>query len=224
VPDFRSEFDRGLEGLTIGVAELYFCDRLAPDVAATFERAVRTLESAGATIRRVVVTDVELCPDVVHVVCGVEAAAWHAMQTGMKPDEFGADVQEALAVGAAYTGVDYLEGLRARAAVIAGMTTMFDAGVDLLISATIAMTAPPYGSTDVELGVATVPILDGINALTVPANVTGMPALTVPAGFGDDGLPIGLQLMGRPGADATVLGAGRAFESLAGCLDVPAPL
>jgi aspartyl-tRNA(Asn)/glutamyl-tRNA(Gln) amidotransferase subunit A len=69
-----------------------------------------------------------------------------------------------------------------------------------------------------------VPILDGINALTVPANVTGMPALTVPAGFGTDGLPIGLQLMGLPGADATVLGAGRAFESLARCIDVPAPL
>ncbi len=47
-----------------------------------------------------------------------------------------------------------------------------------------------------------------------------MPALTVPAGFGGDGLPIGLQLMGRPGADATVLAAGRAFEALAGCVDV----
>jgi aspartyl-tRNA(Asn)/glutamyl-tRNA(Gln) amidotransferase subunit A len=219
IPDFRSEFDRGLAGLTIGVAEAYFCDRLAPDVAATFDAAVRTLEAAGATIRPVTFTDVELCPDVVHVVCGVEAAAWHALQTGMRPDRFGTDVQEALAVGAAYTGVDYLAGLRARAAVIAGMTAMFDSGIDVLISPTIAMIAPPCGATEVELGGASVPILDGINALTVPANVTGMPALTVPAGFGADGLPIGLQLMGRPGADATVLGAGRAYEALAGCVD-----
>lgn len=223
VPGLRSEIDRGVDGLTVGVAEAYFCDRLAPDVAATFDTAVRTLEAAGATIRPVTFTDVELCPDVVHVVCGVEAAAWHAIQTGMSPDKFGTDVQEALAVGASYTGVDYLAGLRARAAVIAGMTAMFDSGIDVLISATIAMTAPPYGAAEVELGGATVPILDGINALTVPANVTGMPALTVPAGFGADGLPIGLQLMGRPGADATVLGAGRAFERLAGCVDVPLP-
>ncbi|WP_197376170.1 amidase [Mycolicibacterium baixiangningiae] len=223
IPDFRGEFDRGVAGLTIGIAEPYFCDRLAPDVAATFETAVRTLEAAGASIRRVTFTDVELCPEVVHVVCGVEAAAWHGVQTGMSPDKFSTDVQDALAVGAAYSGVDYLAGLRARGAVIAGMTAMFDSGIDVLISATIAMTAPPYGATEVELGGATMPILDGINALTVPANVTGMPALTVPAGFGDDGLPIGLQLMGRPGADATVLGAGRAFESLAGCVDVPLP-
>lgn len=223
VPDFRGEFDRGLAGLTIGVAEPYFCDRLAPDVAATFEAAVRTLEAAGSTIRRVTFPDVALCPEVVHVVCGVEAAAWHALQTGMSPDQFGTDVQEALAVGSAYTGVEYLAGLRARAAVIAGMTAVFDAGIDLLVSATIAMTAPPYGATEVDLGGTTATILDGINALTVPANVTGMPALTVPAGFGADGLPIGLQLMGRPGADATVLGAGRAFESLAGCIDVPLP-
>lgn len=219
VPDFRGEFDRGLAGLTIGVAEPYFCDRLAPDVAAAFEAAVRTLEAAGATICRVTFTDVDLCPAVVHVVCGVEAAAWHAMQTGMSPDRFGPDVREALAVGAAYTGVDYLAGLRARTAVIAGMTAIFDSGIDVLVSATVAMTAPPYGATEVQLGGATVPILDGINALTVPANVTGMPALTVPAGFGDDGLPIGLQLMGRPGTDATVLAAGRAFEALAGCVD-----
>lgn len=218
VPELRSEYDRGLAGLTIGVAEAYFCDRLEPDVAATFETAVRTLEAAGATIRRVDFPDVELSSDVVKVVCGVEAAAWHARQDGMAPEKFGPDVQDSLAMGAAYTGVDYVEGLRARAAVIAGMNAMFETGVDLLISATIPTTAPPYGATEVPFGGEITPVLWAVNALTVPANVTGMPALTVPAGFGDDGLPIGLQLMGRPGADATVLGAGRAFEKLVGCV------
>ncbi|MET0704484.1 MAG: amidase [Mycobacterium sp.] len=214
VPDFRAEFDRGLAGLTIGIAQKYFCDRLAPDVAAAFEDVVRVLESAGATIAQVEFTDVDLSPYVVDVVCGVEAAAWHAIQAGMSPDKFGPDVQDALRVGASYSGVDYLAGLRARDAVIAGMTAMFASEADLLISPTIAITAPPYGATEAPLGDRTAPILAAINALTVPANVTGMPALTVPAGFGADGLPIGLQFMGRPGADATVLGAGRAFEAL----------
>ena len=219
VPDFRTEFDRGLAGLTVGVAENYFCDRLAPDVAAAFEEAVRVLESAGATIKQVEFADVELCPEVVDVVCGVESAAWHAIQTGMTPERFGVDVQAALRVGAAYTGVDYLAARRARDAVIAGMDAMFGSGIDLLVSPTIAITAPPYGATEAELGGITVPILAAINALTVPANVTGMPALTVPAGFGADGLPIGLQLMGALGADATVLGAGRTFETLVGWVD-----
>jgi aspartyl-tRNA(Asn)/glutamyl-tRNA(Gln) amidotransferase subunit A len=219
VPDFRAEFGRGLAGLTIGVAHKYFCDRLAPDVADIFEQAVRTLEGEGATIKQVEFADVDLCPHVVNVVCGVEAAAWHALQTGMTPANFGTDVQEALRVGAAYSGVDYVAALRARDAVIAGMDAMFASGIDLLISPTIAMTAPPYGSTEAALGGTTVPILDAINALTVPANVTGMPALTVPAGFGADGLPVGLQLMAPLGADATVLGAGRAFEALVDCVD-----
>ncbi|MBU8808714.1 amidase [Mycolicibacterium goodii] len=216
IPDFRAEFGRTFTGLTVGVAEPYFCDRLAPDVAAAFTDAIHTLERAGATVTSVQFTDVDLCPRIVDVVCGVEAAAWHAAQTGMAPERFGAEVQDALRVGASYTGVEYLEARRARCAVIAGMNAMFDSGPDLLISPTIAMTAPPYGSTHVELGGRTVPVLAGINALTVPANVTGMPALTVPAGFGSDGLPIGLQFMGRPGADATVLAAGRAFEGIAG--------
>jgi aspartyl-tRNA(Asn)/glutamyl-tRNA(Gln) amidotransferase subunit A len=219
VPDFRTEFDRGLEGLTIGISEKYFCDRLAPDVAVAFQDAVRALEGAGATIKQVDFADVDLSPHVINVVCGVEAATWHAIQAGMTPEKFSADVQEALRVGAAYSGVDYLAALRARDAVIAGMEAMFDSGADLLISPTIAITAPPYGSTQADLGGRTAPILDAINAMTVPANVTGMPALTVPAGFGADGLPIGLQLMGALGADATVLGAGRAFETLVGWVD-----
>ena len=224
VGDLRAEFGRGLAGLTIGVAETFFCDRLTDDVATVFESAVRMLEGAGATIRRVEFGDVELSSDVVKVVCGVEATAWHDMQVGTNPDAFGTDVVDALAVGRAYSGVDYLAALRARAAVIAGMDALFDSGVDLLVSPTIPMTAPEYGSTEVSFGGETTPILWAVNALTVPANVTGMPALTVPAGFGADGLPIGLQLMGRPGADATVLGAGHAFEGLAGVVDVPLPL
>jgi len=219
VPDLRAEFGRGLDGLTIGVAESYFCDRLAPDVAAAFESAVRTLEGAGATMRRVEFADVELCPHVVHVICGVEAAAWHDLQTGADRGKFGGDVQAALRVGAAHSGVDYLAALRARAAVIAGMEALFGSGVDVLISPTIAMTAPPYGATRADLGGRQATILDAVNALTVPANVTGMPALTVPAGFGADGLPIGLQFMASPGADATVLGAGRAYEALVDYVD-----
>jgi len=224
VGDLRAEFGRGLTGLTIGVAETFFCDRLTDDVATVFESAVRMLEGAGATIRRVEFADVELSSDVVKVVCGVEATAWHDIQVGTNPDAFGPDVVDALAVGRAYSGVDYLAALRARVAVIAGMNALFASGVDLLVSPTIPMTAPEYGATEVSFGGETTPILWAVNALTVPANVTGMPALTVPAGFGTDGLPIGLQLMGRPGADATVLGAGHAFERLAGVVDVPLPL
>lgn len=224
VGDLWAEFGRGVAGLTIGVAETYFCDRLSADVAEVFETAVRLLESAGATIRPVEFGDVELSSDVVKVVCGVEAAAWHDMQAGTNPEAFGPDVVDALAAGRAYRGVDYLAALRARQAVIAGMDAMFSSGVDLLVSPTIPMTAPEYGATEVAFGGEITPILWAVNALTVPANVTGMPALTVPAGFGTDGLPIGLQVMGRPGADATVLGAGHAFEELAGVVDAPLPL
>ena len=223
VDGLRAEFDRGLAGLTIGVAERYFCDRLTADVAAGFEAAVGMLERAGARIRPVDFPDVELCPHIVDVVAGVEAAAWHAAQPDTDPRAFGADVRAALDKGARYTGVEYLAALGDRQAVIAGMREVFGA-VDLLATPTPAMTAPPVGTDEVPLGGQPVSLLHGLNALTVPANVTGMPALTVPAGFGGDGLPIGLQLMGPPGADATVLGAGRAFEEIAAVVNVPPPL
>lgn len=212
VPDFGAMLDRGVAGLKLGVSEAYFCDRLEPGVAAAFELAVREFEHAGATIVPVSFSGVELCPDIVGVVASVEAASFHQARAAERPDLFGPDVVDALRVGHLHTGVSYVDAQRARSVVTAGMTTMFS-NVDALLSPTIAGTAPLLDSTRMVLGNGQIDVLNGLNALTVPANVTGMPALSVPAGFDDAGLPVGLQIMTAPFQEALAFAIGRAFET-----------
>ncbi|MBY4208730.1 amidase [Rhodococcus fascians] len=213
VPDFTVQLDRGVGGLRLGVSERYFTDRLDPDVAAAFENAVRALEAAGATIVPVSFDGVELCPDIVGVIASVEAASVHQARANERPDLFGSDVIDALRVGHLHSGVAYVDAQRARAVVLDGMHRMFGS-VDALLSPTIATTAPPFGASRMALAGKDIDILNGLNALTVPANVTGMPALTVPAGFDSAGLPIGLQIMTPPFEEALALAVGNSYQSL----------
>ncbi|OZE94933.1 amidase [Rhodococcus sp. 15-2388-1-1a] len=213
VPDFTAQLDRGVRGLRLGVSERYFTDRLDPDVAAAFDTAVRILETAGATIVPVRFDGVELCPDIVGVIASVEAASLHQARANERPDLFGSDVVDALRVGHLHSGVAYVDAQRARSVVLDGMHRMFGS-VDALLSPTTATTAPPFGASRMALAGKDIDILNGLNALTVPANVTGMPALTVPAGFDSAGLPIGLQIMTPPFEEALALAVGNSYQSL----------
>ncbi|MGA9872355.1 MAG: amidase [Rhodococcus sp. (in: high G+C Gram-positive bacteria)] len=212
VPDFGAMLDRGVAGLRLGVSEGYFCNRLEPGVAAAFEQAVHELENAGATIVPVSFDGVDLCPDIVGVIASVEAASFHQARAAERPDLFGPNVVDALRVGHLHTGVAYVDAQRARSVVTAGMNRMFN-DIDALLSPTLASTAPVLDTTRMMLGNRHIDVLNGLNALTVPANVTGMPALSVPAGFDDAGLPVGLQIMTAPFQEALAFAVGRAYEA-----------
>ncbi len=84
--------------------------------------------------------------------------------------------------------------------------------VDALVTPTVPVAAPRIGQTTVEVGPERVETMWALSRLTRPANLTGFPALSVPCGFTQGGLPIGLQLTGRPFAEATILQIAHAYE------------
>ena len=208
-----AESSTGLQGRTIGVSESYFCDRLDADVATAFAAILRLLERSGARIVTVDLHDLYLCPDIVATLATVESVVWHSEQTDIEAARYGPDVAAALARGRLVSTVEYAAASRAQQSLTRSFIGYFDT-IDLLISPTVPMTAPPFGLDHVRLGELEVGLLDGLNALTIPANVTGIPALTVPIGTDREGLPIGLQIMGAPFKDADVLGAGTAVEHI----------
>lgn len=211
--DVMAEFGRPTQGLTIGVSDDYFCDRLTDDVAEAFTDTVAMLTAAGARVVPVRIPGLSDCPEVLTTIASVEALAWHTGQPNIARDRYGPDVVNALETGRAVAALDYVRAMARRAELTRDMVGVFD-DIDFLISPTVALTAPEYGSDHVDLGGRNTPILDGLNALTIPANITGIPALSVPCGFGRDGLPIGFQIMGPPLADAGVLGLGATVERL----------
>ncbi|MCU1608061.1 MAG: aspartyl/glutamyl-tRNA(Asn/Gln) amidotransferase subunit, partial [Modestobacter sp.] len=123
-----------------------------------------------------------------------------------------AEVRERLRAGELISGTSYVNGQRARAVVQDGFATAFGT-VDVLVSPTLPIPAPAYGSTTAVVRGEEHPILYALNCLTAPANAAGLPALAVPCGLTGSGLPISLQVMGRPFDEATVLRVGAAYEA-----------
>jgi aspartyl-tRNA(Asn)/glutamyl-tRNA(Gln) amidotransferase subunit A len=118
-------------------------------------------------------------------------------------------------LGAAITASDYINALRARRELTDAVNAALSR-YDMLLTATALCTAPRF-DTPVDGMASASPIQ------TIPFNVTGHPSMSVPIGLGTDGLPLAVQLAGRPFDEATVFQVGRAIETLSGWERVPLP-
>ncbi|WP_405452287.1 amidase [Streptomyces erythrochromogenes] len=201
-----------LTGLRVGVPVNYYFDHVDPHVEAAVRRAIARLEELGARL-----VDVEI-PMTRHIrathwgLMVPEASAYHERTLRAVPDLYSADVRVLLEAGELMTAGDYLRAQRARTLVRQAWLDMA-AAVDVIAAPTVPMTAVDAGQTTTTWGDGTVEsVSDAYVRLSAPANVTGVPALTVPVGLDPRGLPIGMQLMGRPFDEATVLRAGHAYE------------
>ncbi len=208
----------GVRGLRLGVPAGPYWDVVDPQVAERVEEAVRVLEGEGA--RRVTVEfPWEACSAVATALLMVEAASVHAHAVRAAPEAFGADVRERLLVGLVLPAERYVQALRVRRA-LARLCGDLWASADLLAVPTVPVPAPTLGQSVTDLGSGTYETRALLTRFTNPFNALGLPALSVPCGVADD-LPVGLQLVGRPGDEATVLAAGAAYELAAGPWPAP---
>jgi Asp-tRNA(Asn)/Glu-tRNA(Gln) amidotransferase A subunit family amidase len=203
VTDVLAGLDAGVEGLRIGVPRNFFFDGVAPEVGDAVAAALDVLAGAGAVLVDVTVPDVELTPEAVTAIVGVEAALIHQEEMRTRPQDYTEDTRRRLAAGSMIPGTAYVAALHQRRRVAAGFRVAMSE-VDILATPTLPVTAPPYGSSPDVMSV--------LSRLTAPMNAAGLPALAVPCGFGADTLPASLQLVGRPFDEATVLRAGQAFQ------------
>ena len=213
VPDFTAELDAGVAGLRIGVPTNYFTDRVDPEVAQAVSTAIALLEEQGARLREVTVPLAEYIAPTEWAIMLPEASAYHQGMLREKAALYGDDVRLFLETGELVLATDYIKALRARTLIQQAWRGMFES-IDVLIAPTLATPAfrvdkPeitwPDGSKE--------PATDAYVRLSAPANVTGLPALSVPCGFTTGGLPIGMQILGRPFSEPTLLTVGEAYES-----------
>jgi aspartyl-tRNA(Asn)/glutamyl-tRNA(Gln) amidotransferase subunit A len=211
VPDYLTGLDAGIEGLRVGVPTSYFFDTADAEVADAVHAALAVLVDAGAVLVDVAVPHVELTGDVVSTIAGVEAAAIHQEHIRTMPEAYTADTRMRLLAGELISGTSYVNAQRARRLVAAGLRSALSE-VDVIASPTLPITAPAFGASTTQLAGAEVPVMSALNGLTAPANAAGLPALAVPCGLSSRGLPLSLQLMGRPFDEATLLVAGQAYQ------------
>lgn len=205
-------------GLVVGVARDFYWEDLDPQIEAAMREAVKAFESLGARIVDVNIPDQTGLADLADAIWTPEAAALHLDWLRERPGDYGPQLRARLAQGLAVSAVGYA---RARALRVLALRAMVEgplARCDALLAPTMRRLTPTGAATDHGGGPAMREALAQISALTRPLSVLGLPGLSTPAGFDAEGCPIGLQIIGRPRGEATMLRLSDAFEGATGHL------
>jgi aspartyl-tRNA(Asn)/glutamyl-tRNA(Gln) amidotransferase subunit A len=211
VPDFTAQLD--VAGLTIGVPTNYYTERVDPQVASAVAAAIAVLVGQGARTREIEIPLPQYVLPTEWAIMLPEASAYHQEMLRDKADLYTEDVRLFLEVGELVLATDYIKALRARTLIQQRWRDMF-ADIDVLIAPTLTTPAlsvhdPKVTWPDGSIESAT----DSYVRFSAPANVTGLPSLSVPCGFTGLGLPVGMQIIGKPFAEPLLLSVGQAYES-----------
>jgi aspartyl-tRNA(Asn)/glutamyl-tRNA(Gln) amidotransferase subunit A len=230
-PRVLSVLDDGVDGMTVGVLT-EFLDGAAPDVVARVHQAAEALSAAGARIEEVSVPEVTLGLSAYYLIAPGEASSnlarydgvryglrvdaedTVAMNTATRSQGFGAEVKRRIMLGtyvlsAGYMDAYYNQALRVRTRIIEGFATAY-ARCDVLLGPTAPTTAFALGAkVDDPL---TMYLSD---VCTIPSNLAGHPAISVPFGSGDDGLPVGVQVLGPALSEGTLFQVAAVVEAAA---------
>jgi aspartyl-tRNA(Asn)/glutamyl-tRNA(Gln) amidotransferase subunit A len=216
VPDYAAGLDRPITGLRIGVPDRYYWEGLDGEALAAVRGAIDGLGGLGAQVVECAVPDPALLDDLANVIARCESAAVHARVARETPHLLQPAVLARLQVGFHVSAHDYLQATRLRARAARTFVDEVFGQVDLVAAPTIPEPAPALAQAKAGSPDEVVRRMGRFSRLTRPWNLLGLPALSVPCGFAADGRPLGLQLVGRPFDEATVLRAGHAYEQAAG--------
>jgi aspartyl-tRNA(Asn)/glutamyl-tRNA(Gln) amidotransferase subunit A len=211
VPDYPTELAARLRGLRIGVMHEWFFAGLDPEVAAAVTGGLEKLVSLGARQVEVHLPHLEEIVGAHRAILFSEASAFHRPYLGERAHDYTADVRSLLLAGLFLPAVEYLNALQARRIIRREWAKVFQE-IDILIAPTTPVTATKFGDKDADVPGGPRPLVRAYLDLTLPFNLTGYPAISVPCGFSKAGLPIGMQLVGRPFSESIVLRAVHQYQ------------
>jgi len=211
VPDFSAELNQGVRGLRLGVPREHFFELLEPGVERLVREAIATLDRLGAHVEEVSLPHTLHAQVAGNAIMSSEAASLHAAWLRERSQDYGADVLQRIQGGLLVHATEYLHSQQMRTLVQHDFANAFTR-VDVVLGPTVPLVAPRIGHTFEAGGPFNVAPRAIANRLTVPCNLTGMPAISVPCGF-SEGLPVGLQIMAPAFAESLLLRVAAAYEA-----------
>ncbi len=232
VADYTANLDAGVKGLRIGIPREYRMDGMNPEIAALWERGKEWLRAAGAEVVDISLPHTYHALAAYYIVAPAEASSNLARYDGVRyglrvPGKdltemyentrgagFGREVQRRIMIGtyvlsAGYYDAYYTKAQKVRTLIKKDFDTAFQR-VDAILTPTSPNAAFPIGANSDD------PVAMYLNdVFTVPINLAGVPAISVPTNLNSDGLPLGLQLIGKPFDEATLLRVARSIEQAA---------
>ncbi|MEQ1808031.1 MAG: amidase, partial [Burkholderiaceae bacterium] len=212
-PDYSATLNDGVRGLRIGVVPGYFFHHLQPPVHDAVRAALTAFQGLGAQLVDVDIENIHGNISAQLTIESAEPSTYHQRWLRERPQDYGEDVRTLLEVGELLLATHYLQAQRYRSLLRNDFLAAFRK-VDAFVCPTLPFTATKLGATTVviENGVEE-DMLSAIMQFTGVPSLTGLPSLNVPCGFDPDGMPIGMQIIGRPFDEATLFRMGHAFQS-----------
>ena len=238
LPDLSAALDAGVRGMKIGVPSEYVMDGMDDEVVALWQQGQAWLRDAGAELVEISLPHTRYALPAYYIIAPAEAssnlARYDGVRYGMRVEAdslddmygetraagFGEEVQRRIMIGtyvlsAGYYDAYYLKAQKVRRLIKQDFDTAFQT-VDAILTPATPTAAFPVGRKVDD------PVTNFLNdVFTVPANLAGLPGMAVPAGLNGDGLPLGLQVLGRPFDEATLYSIGRVIEDSAAFTAVP---
>jgi aspartyl-tRNA(Asn)/glutamyl-tRNA(Gln) amidotransferase subunit A len=207
VPDLRAELKNGIEGLRVGVPRAnWFNENRGTDseTEAIFDNALKTLESLGAVVVEIDGRPFSLARKANQTILTAEAYAYHEKRFQKEPEKFGSSVRRRMLEGAFLSAADYITALRARTVLNEQIRANFSA-VDIVVTPSAPRPPDAFETLDPNEQ-------NQRPSFTNPFNLTGLPAISLPCGFTQDNLPVGLQIAAPPFAESAVFRVAYAYE------------
>ena len=238
LPDLMAAIDKGVKGMKIGVPSEYVMDGMDSEVVALWEKGQAWLRDAGAELVEISLPHTKYALPAYYIIAPAEAssnlARYDGVRYGLRVEAdslddmygetraagFGDEVQRRIMIGtyvlsAGYYDAYYLKAQKVRRLIKQDFDTAYET-VDAILTPATPTAAFPVGRKVDD------PVTNFLNdVFTVPANLAGLPGMAVPAGLNAEGLPLGLQILGRPFDEATLYSIGRVIEDAAAFDAVP---
>jgi len=207
VPDYSLSLREDIKGLTIGVPRHFFFaphESVNPEVVATVEKGLKVLEGLGANLQEVTIPSLEYVRAANSVIMLSEAFAYHEKNLQTRPHDFGEMVRARFRIGGLFSASDYVQSQRIRKVVNRECAEVLQK-VDVLATPTMTQPAAAFEGYDATSNITG-------RSFTAPFNLTGLPAISVPCGFTASGLPVGMQIAGKPFDEPGVIRAAYAYQ------------
>ncbi len=215
-PDGGLDAEGGLEGVKLGVIDRYRDPLIEPAVSEAFEAAIGVLCDLGAEVAPVEIPELDTVLEVEFALVRAEGAAYHRNLVLNAPHLIDPAIRTLLATGLVMPTEHYLASLRGRERIRRAMRDCFERNdLTAVLTPTLPGVAAAKDQTALDYGDADEDVTFAYVRTTAPANLTGQPALSVPCGFDASGLPVGLQIMGRPLAETEISRIGQIYHDSA---------
>jgi aspartyl-tRNA(Asn)/glutamyl-tRNA(Gln) amidotransferase subunit A len=221
VPDYVQALDGNLKGVRVGIIK-ELLSGLTDEVALAFNAALREMRILGAEVDEVSIPHIEMSSTIATNIMFAESAEYHEQWMRTRSHEYGADVRRILEAGMMTPAIYYVRAQRSRAAILAEALKALE-NFTVLTAPTAAIPAPriDVGGRALTDGGEQVDMVAAVLRFTAPFNVTGQPALAIPTGLAPNGLPVSMQIIGKPFDEATVFRVADAYERARGPLAEP---